>query len=155
MWPMIEAAVVLQQEMREAVAKDAEAFEGYMQARRLPRDTDEQKETRLTAIREASIQAAKVPLYVAEKALKIMGLAIKAAELGNVNAISDAGAAAGLAHAGLKGADLNVRINLLGLEDEPEPTRMLEELRALDKKAQDLDENIKKILTERGGLGLS
>jgi hypothetical protein len=32
---------------------------------------------------------------------------------------------------------------------------MLEELRALDKKAQDLDENIKKILTERGGLGLS
>lgn len=155
MWPMIEEAVALQQEMREAVVKDAEAFEGYMRARRLPRDTEQQREARLTAIQEASIQASKVPLYVAEKALKIMALAGRAAELGNLNAISDAGAAAGLAFAGLKGAGLNVRINLLGLEDEPEPTRILEELRAFERQAQVLDENIQKILTDRGGLGLS
>jgi len=84
-----------------------------------------------------------------------MTIAVKAAELGNVNAISDAGTAAALAKAAIEGAGLNVRINLLGLEKEADPARMLNELRGIDKQAGKLEHSIRSILAERGGLNLS
>jgi len=84
-----------------------------------------------------------------------MTIAVKVAELGNVNAISDAGTAAALAKAAIEGAGLNVRINLLGLEKEADPARMLNELRAIDKQAGKLEHSLRSILAERGGLNLS
>ena len=42
------------------------------------------------------------------------------AEFGNINAASDAGVAALLIVAGVKGAGLNVKINLSGFEDSDE-----------------------------------
>jgi len=155
MWMLIEEASVLKQMMQEAVSKDACAFEAYMKARRLPRDTEQQKSDRIQAIRAASIKAAEVPLHVAQQALQIMTIAVKAAELGNVNAISDAGTAAALAKAAIEGAGLNVRINLLGLEKEADPARMLNDLRGIDKQAGKLEHSIRSILAERGGLNLS
>jgi len=155
MWQLIEEASELKQLMQEAVSKDADAFEAYMKARRLPRDTEQQKSDRIQAIREASIDAARVPLYVAHQAMQIMTLAFKAAELGNVNAISDAGTAAALAKAAIEGAGLNVRINLLGLEQEADPARMLNELREIAKQTEILEHSLRRILTERGGLDLS
>ena len=154
-WPLIEEAIELQSLMKKAVAKDAEAFEAYMKARRLPRDTEQQKEDRIQAIQAASINAAEVPLHVARSAVQIIRLAVKAAEIGNVNAISDAGTGSALAQAALKGAGLNVRINLLGLEKESDPARMLNELRGLEKQAEKQNEVLRQTLIERGGLNLS
>lgn len=154
MWKMIEEASELQSLMQEAVSKDAEAFEAYMKARRLPRDTEQQKADRIQAIQAASINAAEVPLQVARNAVQILRLAVRAAELGNVNAISDAGTAAALSQAALKGAGLNVRINLLGLEKESDPARMLNELRGLEKLAEKSDETLQQTLIERSGLNL-
>ena len=155
MWNLIEEATELQSAMRDAVEQDARAFESYMKARRLPQDTDQQKTERLQAIQAASINAAEVPLHVGRHALKILQLALRAAELGNVNAVSDAGSAAALAQAALTGAGLNVRINVLGIEDDPEPAGMLSELRELENQAANLSESLRKILNERGGLNLS
>ena len=155
MWPMIENALALQDDMRQAVKKDADAFESYMKALRLPKDTEQQKSDRIQAIRDASINAARVPLHVARQSVEILQLALKAAEMGNVNAISDAGSAANLARAALSGAGLNVRINLLGQEKETNPASMLNELRGLEKQADKLIEAINKVLNERGGLELS
>jgi glutamate formiminotransferase/formiminotetrahydrofolate cyclodeaminase len=154
-WPLIEEALELQSLMKKAVAKDAEAFEAYMKARRLPRDTEQQKENRIQAIQAASINAAEVPLHVARSAVQIIRLAVRAAEIGNVNAISDAGTGSALAQAALQGAGLNVRINLLGLEKESDPARMLNELRGLEKQTEKLDEALRQALIERGGLTLS
>lgn len=154
-WPLIEEAAELQTLMKKAVEKDAEAFDAYMKTRRLPRDTEQQKEDRIKAIQAASINAAEVPLHVVRSAVQILRLAVRAAEIGNVNAISDAGTAAAFAQAALKGAGLNVRINLLGLEKEFDPARMLNELRGLEKQAEKLDESLNQTLIERGGLNLS
>jgi len=151
MWQLIEEAVELQQRMQAAVIKDAEAFDAYMKARRLPRDTEQQKSDRIQAIQAASIHAAEVPLEVVRYTLRIMEMAVREAEVGNVNAISDAGTAAALAGAAMKGAGLNVRINLLGLEKEADPGRMLNELRSLEKQKAKLDEALQNILIERGG----
>jgi glutamate formiminotransferase/formiminotetrahydrofolate cyclodeaminase len=155
MWAMVEEATSLNEIMQQAVSEDSEAFESYMTARRLPRDTEQQKSDRIQAIRTASINAAKVPLHVAGQALEIMTLAEKAAKIGNVNAISDAGTASALAQAAITGAGLNVRINLLGLEKENGPAQMLNELRRIDKQAAKLKQSIQGILTERGGLDLT
>jgi glutamate formiminotransferase/formiminotetrahydrofolate cyclodeaminase len=155
MWTLIEQATELQKNMQEAVVRDAQAFEAYMNARRMPRDTDQEKSERIKAIQEASIDAAKVPLEVASQSKKIMDLALIAAEQGNVNAISDAGTAASFAKAAIRGAALNVRINLLGLEKEAEPARMLNELCSIEKQSEGIEQDLLKVLNERGGLSIS
>jgi glutamate formiminotransferase / formiminotetrahydrofolate cyclodeaminase len=154
-WPLIEEATEIQSTMQQAVEKDAEVFEAYMRARRLPRDTEQEKSDRIQAIQAASIKAAEVPLMVARNALRIMQLAAKAAEIGNVNAISDAGTASAFADAALNGAGLNVRINLLGLEKETVPARMLNELKNIEKQSKKYNESVEMILADRGGLGIS
>ena len=155
MWALIEEATELQEAMKTAVDKDAAAFEAYMKARRLPRDTDQQKSDRIQAIQAASINAAEVPLQVCRDSLRLLWLAVKAAETGNVNAISDAGTAAAFARAAIQGAGLNVRINLLGLEKETIPARMLNELMNIEKKAGKYQENLTGILRDRGGMDLA
>jgi glutamate formiminotransferase / formiminotetrahydrofolate cyclodeaminase len=152
MWMLIESADEYRAEMKEAVLKDADAFRAYMKARRLPRDTEEQKADRIRAINAASINAAEVPLQVARSAVAIMRLALKAAKLGNINAISDAGTASTFCAAALNGAGLNVKINLLGLEKEPDPARMLNELKGLERQASKYQDDLRSTLKERGGL---
>ena len=152
MWRMIDQSIELSQILHQAVSKDAAAFEGYMESRKMPRDTDQEKAKRIKAIQAASIYAADVPLQVARYALEVMGLAVQAAEIGNVNAISDAGVAANLSKTAITGAGLNVRINLIGLEKESEPARMLNELKNLEKHAEEHLTALQKILVERGGL---
>ena len=94
-----------------------------------------------------------MPLHVGRKALEILKLACKAAELGNLNAISDAASAA-TAQAALEAAGLNVRINLLGIEKQAEPARMLEEIASLEEQAAELKAALKVVLNLRGGLNL-
>jgi len=155
MWKMVEKATDLQTKMKQAVIDDAKSFEDYITARRLPVDTEEQKADRIKAIQAASIHAAEVPLQVARNTLEILGLAVQAAELGNVNAISDAAAGAALAKAAIEGAGLNVRINLLGLEKETAPAQMLGELRMIEKQVEKYHQSLYEILVERGGMHFS
>jgi glutamate formiminotransferase/formiminotetrahydrofolate cyclodeaminase len=152
MWQLIDEATDLQKLMREAVVKDAAAYEGYMKARRLPQETEQQKSERIKAIQAASINAAEVPLEVARTALRILALDVKAAELGNINTVSDAGTGGAFASAAIKGAGLNVRVNLLGLERESEPARMLNELKSIERQMEKHNETLQMILVERGGL---
>ena len=58
------------------------------------------------------IDAARAPLRAAVVASEVLDLAERIAPIGNRRAVSDAGVAALLAAAGLRGAVLNVRINL-------------------------------------------
>ena len=152
MWVIIERALDLQLALRDAVIKDAEVFQGYMNAMRLPRDTEIQKTDRIQAMRAASILAAEVPLQVARYSMEILSLAVKAAQSGNVNAISDAGSAGNFAKAALKSAALNVRINLLGQEKDTNPSRMLNELKSIEKQAGIFEKELDQVLKDRGGL---
>jgi formiminotetrahydrofolate cyclodeaminase len=58
-----------------------------------------------------------VPLDTMQACSDALGFALVAAQKGNRNAITDAGVAALVAEAGLRGAGLNVRINLSALRD--------------------------------------
>lgn len=151
-WQVIEVGERLRKELTEAVVLDAESFDGILKARRLPKDTEELQARRQAAIREATLHAARVPLMNAQKSVEVMKLALRMAEIGNLNAISDAGAGVNLGKAAFEAAAMNVKINLLGLENENEPTAMLQELGTLAAQATDLLEKVNSVIHTRSGM---
>lgn len=154
MQELVLQADKLRHAFSEAVAADAEAFEAVMSAFKLPKEGEKQQKARTKAVQAATLEAARQPLKVAEMAVDCLDLARQAAELGNTNAISDAGSAASLARASLEGAGMNVRINLAALEEGKEGERMLEQLRTLEKKATDLGKQVRAHIETRGGFSL-
>lgn len=131
-----EAASPLRGELLDLAERDAEAYDAFVRARRLPRDTDEQRATRATAMAAAIQQAAEIPLRTARVAAQALELARRIAPIGNRNAVSDAGVAAQLASAAVRGAVLNVRINLPHLaEGSPLRESAPAELRRLEAEA--------------------
>lgn len=142
----------LRKELTQAVDDDAAAFEALMGTFRLPKDTDEEKTSRSAAILNATLNAAHIPLHVAEKVVKVMGLALKCAKKGNVNAVSDAMSGFALCRAALTAAGYNVKINLNSLEDKSVGERMLAELKECEAQADTLENEIRKSVAERGGL---
>jgi len=101
----------------DLAAKDAQAFDDVMRAMRLSKETDDQRRERQQTIQRTLIEATAVPLAVAAHARDVLKSAVPVAREGNVNAVSDAGVAALLAHAAVHGAILNVRINLSSIKD--------------------------------------
>jgi formiminotetrahydrofolate cyclodeaminase len=114
------AAGELRVALLDAAQEDAAAYDAVAEARRLPRETDDQKSARKSAIAEASVAATEVPLRVIRLSLDVLDVAARMASIGNRNAVSDAGVAALFAAAAARGAALNVAINLPALpEDDP------------------------------------
>jgi formiminotetrahydrofolate cyclodeaminase len=104
----------------ELAEEDAVGYDAVVTARRMPKETEAGREARAQALHVAMLDAARVPMRAAVVAGEVLELAEEIAPIGNRNAVSDAGVAAQLAAAGLRGAILNVRINLPYLpEDEP------------------------------------
>jgi glutamate formiminotransferase/formiminotetrahydrofolate cyclodeaminase len=142
----------LRKELTQAVDDDASAFEALMGTFKLPKETDEEKSARNAAIVGATLNAANIPLHVAEDVVKVMELALKCAKKGNVNAISDAMSGFALCRAALTAAGYNVQINIHSLEDKSLGEKMVSELKGYETKADELEKEIRKVMTERGGL---
>jgi methenyltetrahydrofolate cyclohydrolase len=107
----------LRQALLAGVDADAAAFDAVAATYTLPKETDEEKATRTTAMQDALKHAAVVPFDVAEKCLEIMRLAAPVGAKGNTNVVSDAATALYLAFAALKSAIVNVNINLKFIKD--------------------------------------
>ena len=86
-------------------------------AYKMPKDTDAEKAARKAAVQAGLIIAADVPLEICKVAVEVCRLSKTAAELGNPQAVTDAGIGAILGEAAVVGAALNVRINLGSIED--------------------------------------
>ena len=125
-----------------------------MGAFRLPKDTDEERAARTASIQSATLNAAHVPMHVAEDAVKVMELALLCVESANANAISDAASAAVMAKAGLTAAGYNVRINVASLPDQSAGEQYLDKIRELEAKAEEIERSIREKLQERGGFSL-
>lgn len=115
--PIREAAKAAQTELLRLAREDSEAYDEVVAARRLPKDTDEQKAVRSERIAQANRRAAEVPMRTAQVAVRLLQALPELVEKGNPNAASDVGAAALLLDACAEGALLNVGINLSGIED--------------------------------------
>lgn len=105
-------------ELTRQIEADTEAYNRVAAAYKLPKESDEQIAGRRAAITEASIYAAQVPLKTMELAVCGLGEALRICDRFNTNCASDLGVAVLNLLAGARGAWMNVRINLAGMESE-------------------------------------
>ena len=120
--PLMDEIGVEAQELKDRLAilveEDTQAFNKVMEANRLPVTTDEEKSIKKENLENANKYAIQIPLETAQKCLRVIELSELLVINGNPNSVSDAGVAAEVALAGLRGACMNVMINLSAVEDK-------------------------------------
>ncbi len=100
-----------------AVDDDTNAFNSYMDARRLPQGTAEEKAAREASMQEGLKLAVEVPWATASACLDVMRAADLAMASGNPASITDAMVGVQMGFAGLRGGIWNVIINLKDITD--------------------------------------
>lgn len=143
-----DRAASLRNELLDLAETDAAAYDAVISARRLPKRTDEERAERSRRMRATMVQAASVPLETARRSREVLDLAVRIAPIGNRNAVSDAGVAAQLASAAVRGAVLNVRINLPYLpDDEPLRSAAAREASLLEAAAEQREDEVLSTVT--------
>ena len=99
------------------VDDDAGAYDDVVEAYRLPKATDDEKAARRAAVQGALRGAAEVPLDVMRACQAGLTAAVDVARHGNPFAKSDVGVALELLIAAIKGAALNVMVNLESIDE--------------------------------------
>lgn len=107
-----------QQALLEAVDEDSRAFDQYMDALSMPKDTPEQQEARKNAMQAGLKAAAQVPLGVAQRVQTLFPALELVVTKGNANAVTDGMVATMMARTAILGAVYNVRVNLQSIQDE-------------------------------------
>jgi formiminotetrahydrofolate cyclodeaminase len=112
----------------DLVDRDSDAYREVLAALRLPKGSEAEKATRTEAIDRATRSATDAPLDVMRLCQQALRGAVVVASNGSRKTTSDVGVAVELLVAALRGARLNVEINLAGLDDEPYTARIREEV---------------------------
>ncbi|MEQ9810551.1 cyclodeaminase/cyclohydrolase family protein [Streptococcus jiangjianxini] len=138
----------LQDKLLAAIDKDTEAFNLVSAVFDMPRETDDEKAARRTAMQSALKEAAQSPYDMMVLMVEALETTQKAVGKSNTNAASDLGVAALNLKAGLQGAWLNVLINLSGIKDEAFVTTYRQKGEELLKKGCSLADNIYATIVE-------
>jgi formiminotetrahydrofolate cyclodeaminase len=104
-------AATLRRQAVDLADADARAFTAVTEAYKLPKDTDQAKQTRTAAIQAALVEAADVPVHTAEVASRVLELAERIIGKSNINVMSDIAVSASSAGAALESAAVNVAVN--------------------------------------------
>ncbi len=139
-------AVSLGKTLSSLARRDADAYEAVSGAYKLPKEPAHAAARRTETITAALLKAAEVPLETARASVQIAALAVRVAEKGNTNAVTDAGVAALLAHAACKGAAYNVRVNVQALDDKSKGAALASEANRLVAQAATLAETTSTIV---------
>src|SRR5436853_1279067 len=101
--------------LQELIDEDARAFDQVLAAYKLPRNSDEEQQTRNGEITAATVKSIEIPAEVSERAFAVLRLLNKLAELGNPNVFPDITTGAQLAVVAIKGSYYNIAVNLKSL----------------------------------------
>lgn len=148
MTDLLQRATRLRNELTAAISQDAAAFDKLMAAWR---DNDLVGEEKALAIEKATQHAGEVPLTVARLSREAADIAQSVTSMGNVNAVTDAAAAAVLARSAVQIAAMNVKINAVGLRDQALAQAWRKELNSLEADAERLATRAITVAADRGG----
>jgi len=113
-----------------------------MDANRLPSNSDEEKIAKRKAVLAANKYAIEIPLEAAELSLSVLEIANELVKKGNPNSVSDVGVAGEVALAAVRGACMNVLINLSGVKDKRYTNRKKKQVDELLNEAPKLERKI-------------
>ncbi|XP_006047110.3 formimidoyltransferase-cyclodeaminase isoform X1 [Bubalus bubalis] len=131
--PPFHAAVA---ELTAMVDADAQAFEAYLKATKLPKNTPEDKDRRAAALQEGLRQAVAVPLALAETVASLWPALRELALCVNLACRSDLQVAAKALETGVFGAYFNVLINLKDVTDDTFKDQVRQRISSLLQDAQ-------------------
>lgn len=132
----------IQTRLLALVDEDTKAFNEILNAFSLPKKNDAEKKIRDEAIQKATLNAALVPLTVMKTSLLSFDLLKEMAIKGNPNSVSDAGVGTLAARACIRGAYLNVKINLSGLTDREKAAELIGIAEEIDRNAKESEDII-------------
>jgi|SRR5712692_483364 len=115
---LLRRAENLRSRFQQLFQEDIEAYGRLSASYKLPRETSEERAARSAAIQEQLVEAALVPLEVAERAAELVQCCQRIAEIGNAAVLSDVAIGAILASGGGEGAALLVRFNLRAMKND-------------------------------------
>jgi glutamate formiminotransferase/formiminotetrahydrofolate cyclodeaminase len=145
---VLAEATTLREQLTQAIAEDAAAFEAVMA---VFRNKDLSEQERDAQAQRATIGAAEVPLRVARLSHRAAQLAAELAKIGNINAVTDATAGVLLAYAAVETAVLNVKINAATVNNQQLVNQWRQEMTTLTQETAELVQRIKAVAAERGG----
>jgi len=112
-----EKGKVIQNNLLQLVDEDTEAFNAILNAFALPGKTEEEITRRKSSIQEATKRAALIPFKVMETAYSGFDLILEMVDKGNPASVTDVAVGAIALRSCIRGAYLNVRINVSELDD--------------------------------------
>lgn len=114
---IVTRAEGLRSRFQELMQADIDAYGKLSACFKLPRTTPEEKVVRTQAIQAALVDAALVPLEMADLAAELVHYCQRVAEIGNKTVLSDIATAAMMASGASTGASWMVYANLNALKD--------------------------------------
>lgn len=139
----------LKQQLLKLIDKDTLVFNEVMKAFSLPKNTDEEKQTRKKAIEEATYTAMQVPYETMKVSMQCFDMLQILAEQGNPNSISDVGVGVLCTRTAVLGAAMNVRINAQSILHIPEVHQILKEIAAMEEIAEEKEKKIRSLINEK------
>jgi formiminotetrahydrofolate cyclodeaminase len=123
-----ERCAALADELTALIDRDSAAYDLVLAAYKKPKGTDEEKTARSAAIQGAMRSAIAAPLDVMRACAAAVRHGVVVSELGLLSASSDVQVGLALLGAALRGAQLNVEINLESVKDAGYVASVREEL---------------------------
>jgi len=138
----------LRSRFQQLMQEDIKVYGRLSASYKLPRETTDEREFRTKAIQQQLVEAALVPLDVAECAAELIQCCLRIAEIGNTTVLSDVATGAILASSAGEGAAFMVRINLRSMKDD----KLVAELGdRLNKALMFIAEGVQQVINRVGG----
>lgn len=102
----------------ETIDKDAESFNIFMEAMKLPKNTEEKKIIRKNEISKAAIKSTETPFNILKYSYQLIPFFDIILKYGNTGVITDIASAYILIYCASKGSILNININTPLIEDK-------------------------------------
>jgi glutamate formiminotransferase/formiminotetrahydrofolate cyclodeaminase len=123
----------LRNDFLRLVDDDSAAYARVAEAMKLPRANDDEKKVRTERMQTALLAASRVPLEIAKTSRRLLEACERGLPKAPSAAVSDIGVGALMAESALRGAAMNVMINLSSVKDPGQVKALSEDLdRALD-----------------------